>query len=317
MDHKKIKELVQLYACDELEKKEVEIVEDHLLECDECSAEYSSMKQLYFAFTENAPTQVEDNVVHKARENLMDTLRQQSYYKQKQKFSIFDKITNFISSPFRLSLSGAAMIVLGVLVGKLIFNPVLPPLSTGVNIDNLDFNSIDVSNVRFIPSTDKNNDVEILFNNITPVIYKGKINDNNVQNLLARAIITGNNPGVRIKSVNAIAQRAAQNTLIDKNVKKALIEALKIDNNDGVRKQALNVLVNYPVDKDIQEAFLYVLSNDKNPGMRVMAINALGELNSAGRPLTEELFDLLSRKAENDNNSFVRLKAANLIEGKK
>ncbi|MFA8342327.1 MAG: hypothetical protein ACEPO8_05080 [Rhodothermaceae bacterium] len=317
MDHKKIKELVQLYACDELKKKEIEIVEDHLLECDECSAEYSSMKQLYFAFTENAPAQVENHLVNQARENLMDTIREQSVAELKSSDSFFDKIINLISSPVRLSLSGVAMVIFGVFIGKLLLSPALPALSGGVNIDNLDFNSVDVANVKFLPSSNNSNQVEIMFNNVTPVVYKGEITDSKVQNLLARAIVAGNNPGVRIKSVSAIAERATKNSPIDKSVKKALIEALKVDHNAGVRKQALNVLVNYPLDKDIQDAFLFVLSNDKNPGMRVMAINALGELQSAGNPITGELFDLLSTKAESDNNSFVRLKAANLIEGKK
>lgn len=317
MDHKKIKELIQLYACDELEKREIEIVEDHLLECEECSSEYSSMKQLYFAFTENAPPQVEEHVVNQARDNLLNTIVQKTSLQNDEKDSFFDKIISFIASPARLSLSGAAMIIMGVFIGRLFFSSGLPQLPNGSNIDNIDLNSVDVANVKFLPSTENNDEVEILFNNITPVVYKGKMTDKNIQNLLARAIVAGNNPGIRIKSVNAIAEGSSKNSKKDENVKKALIEALKADNNAGVRKEALNVLVSYPLDKDIQTAFLYVLSNDKNPGMRVMAINALGEFKSAGNPITDELFDLLRKKAENDNNSFVRLKAADLIEERK
>lgn len=316
MDHKKIKELVHLYACDELTKKEIEIVENHLLECEECSAEYSSMKQLYFAFTENAPEQVGEHVIHQARETLMDTIYSSTASEEISKVTLFDKMISLISSPLRFSISAAAMIVVGVLIGN-VFSPKMPIISNGSNIDDMDLSSVDVANVRFLPSTGNNGEVEILYNNVTPVVYKGKFNDKTVQDLLARAIVSGNNPGIKIKSLNAFADQSYANTKPNESVKKALIESLKIDNNAGVRKQALNVLINYPFDEDIQSAFLYVLSNDKNPGMRVMAVNALGEFKSAGNPINDKLFDILSKKAENDVNSFVRLKAANLIEGGK
>lgn len=315
MEHSKIKELVQLYACDELSRNEIELVENHLLECEECSKEYSSMKQLYFAFTENSPEPVGEHLINQARENLMETLYQNTNSDEIEKVSLIDKLVTLVSTPLRLSLASAMLLVIGVLIGKFTYAPGMPNLPGGIDLDNPNMKSIDIANVRFIPSGDNGDEVEIFYNNVTPVVYKGSLNDKNVQNLLARAIVAGDNPGIRIKSLNAIAEKSQDNFTPDENVKLALIEALKIDDNAGVRKQALNVLISYPLDSDIQKAFLHVLSNDNNPGLRVMAINALAEMKSQGTPISGELLDILSNKAQNDDNSFVRLKAANLIEG--
>jgi len=315
MKHNKIKELVKLYACDELSKKEIEIVENHLLECEECTNEFASMKQLYFAFTENAPDPAGDHILEQARDNLMDSIFKQTIQNEKIKKPMFDKLFNLISTPVRFSFSAAALLLIGIFAGNLLFNSGYPELR-GDSLDNIDYNSVDISNVKFNQSAN-NNEIEVSFNNITPVTIKGKFEDNKIQQLLAKALVSGNNPGIKIKTLNAFVDQQKKEIKPNKAVKNALIKSLKSDKNDGVRKQALNVLMNYPLDNEIQEAFLSVLSNDLNPGLRVMAINALADDRSQGDPISDELFRVLSKKAESDKNSFVRLKAANLIKGEK
>jgi HEAT repeat protein len=89
---------------------------------------------------------------------------------------------------------------------------------------------------------------------------------------------------------------------------------MKNDGNAAVRKEALAALTRYPADKNITDAFLYVLSNDKNSGLRVASINALADLKQRGELVNDEIKNVLNKKAENDNNNFVRIRAASILQ---
>ena len=127
------------------------------------------------------------------------------------------------------------------------------------------------------------------------------------------ALLTSNNPGTRLKTLNTIASQTDENFIPDPKVKKALITSLKIDDNPAVRREALNVLKKFPYSEDIRDAFLYVLTNDDNSGLRVAAINALSDLSIAGISIDEKIKNELIKRAESDENEFIKLRAASLL----
>jgi HEAT repeat protein len=97
-------------------------------------------------------------------------------------------------------------------------------------------------------------------------------------------------------------------------VKSALISALKNDNNPGVRMESLKTLLNLPFDNEINESLLYVLQHDKNSGLRIAAINGLASATLNGKTMDEQTLKVLNQKVKNDDNEYVRIRAASLLK---
>jgi hypothetical protein len=72
---------------------------------------------------------------------------------------------------------------------------------------------------------------------------KGKLQEPDIQKVLARALIYERNPGVRLQSIAAIS--ASKQNSFDPEIRKVLIDAMIHDENPGVRLQALETLKNY------------------------------------------------------------------------
>jgi hypothetical protein len=164
-----------------------------------------------------------------------------------------------------------------------------------------------IENVRFLDRGDGSGIVEFMFDAVTPVHMRGTIDDPQVQKVLARALLTDDNPGVRLSAVNALG--SAPQLKADSALKFALIKALKSDPNVGVRKQALLALKSMPLDDGIKQAFLAALSSDANPGIRIAAINALDTAINRPGEFDNAVKEVLQRNALNDKNDYVRLKA--------
>lgn len=316
MEHKNYKELLHLYLYDELSGNEKIDLENHMLECNECSSEFESLKQIQQTLVSNAPKKPEGYLLNQAREELFERLNTEIAPAVEQN-GILDKIKDLFTANYKFAFSAAALFIVGLLLGPVVFDsaPVIEKRGQALTSIAPDLSQTNVSNIRLVDMPDAEGNIEIVYEEIKPVSYKGNVNDQLIQALLAKALVTASNPGVRIRSVNTIARQAETSQAPDPVVKNALVDALKIDNNPAVRKTALNVLMKYPFDKDIKDAFLYVLSNDENSGLRVLAINALSNLKMEGQSIDQEIINVLNKRAESDENDFVRLRAANLLLG--
>ena len=170
-----------------------------------------------------------------------------------------------------------------------------------------------ISNIRFIDRNAQNGDVEFTFETITPVRIRGNVNDENVQKVLARALVSDQNAGMRLRAVNMIGtqsdQKQAGAPALDAEVKAALITALLHDRNLGVRKEALNVLKNYLPDPVIVRAFLSVLANEKNTGLKITAINSLDLSKYENQPVNREILEMFKNKAQSDDNNYIKIRA--------
>jgi len=89
---------------------------------------------------------------------------------------------------------------------------------------------------------------------------------------------------------------------------------LKSDDNAAVRKEALYSLMQFPYDEEIRDGLLNTLSNDKNSGLRVAAINALADIKTKGISLDEVIRKTLNKKADQDDNDFVKIRSASLLK---
>ena len=323
MNIEKFIEQAHLYLMDELTNEEKVEFENAMMENDEFRNEFDSIKQLYETITENRPAEVDEKLLVSARNSLMRAVRAEAD-KVPAKNKILEWLKNIFVVNYKFALGGAGMMVMGVFIGYLFFSTGIVQRSIintphSIDIDKVESGvesgDVKITNIRIPTSLTGKGQIEVSFDAIKPISYKGNADDPFIQKLLASSLVTEKNPGLRLRTVNTIAnQLETQTTKVDPKVKNALVTALKVDNNPAVRREALNALIRFPFDNDIRDAYLFVLSNDHNSGMRVAAINALAQLKVDGTSLDEKILNVLNRKAENDESDFIRLRAASLVQ---
>ena len=168
-----------------------------------------------------------------------------------------------------------------------------------------------ITNLEFINSDFEKGEVEIVYDQITPVKVKGNVNDAEIQKVLAQSLIDNENPGVRLKTVSAILSEKGTRT--SNMFKEALIKAMMYDDNPGVRKEAMNALCNLQFDDQIRDAMIHVLQNDKNSGLRIQAINCLDVKNDLQKITDPNTINVLKKKMEEDENSYIKLRAKTIL----
>ncbi|MEX2117853.1 MAG: HEAT repeat domain-containing protein [Bacteroidota bacterium] len=321
MNHELFKSWLQLLVIDELESTDREALEAHLAGCNECRSELGELRNLRTAVAGQRFT-VTDSLLQEARQELRAALRIE---RSRVPFwsGIMGRIDDLLAPWAKISVAGAAMVATGFFAGYLAFSGD-PSGGGGIAIktvsDEADVTRGEarITNVRFDDSDASDGEIEFSFDAVSPVRVKGSPNDPGIQSVLTRALITEENPGVRLRTVSAITSQIEINTgtpdAADNDVKRALIEAMKFDDNPGVRKEALRALAKFPFDELIKEGLLYVLSKDKSEGLRVDAINSLGAVRSQITASDDRLLDILQKRVETDNNRYVRTRARAVLE---
>lgn len=320
MNKEKFIEQAQLYLMDELNQSEKIEFENLIMENEELKREFDSIKQMFESFTTSRPEEVDEKLLVSARNNLMRSIRNEAV-KETASEKILKWLKNIFIVNYKLSFGSLTLVVIGVFVGYFLFyssNQQIATVSKSVDLDNISQYETGVSNIRIPNPFLKGGEIEVIFGGTggtSPISYKGTADDPIIQRALATALVTQENPGLKLRTVNTLASTVQSDQFIpDPKVKSALITAMKNDKNPAVRREALNVLQKFSFDQEIRDAYLYVLSNDSNSGLRVAAINALANLKVHGNSLDEKIINVLNKKAENDDSDFIRLRAASLIK---
>jgi hypothetical protein len=328
MKHTQFKDWLHLSVVGELGDEEKELLDNHLRNCSSCRAELARLKEFTSAIAGHKPVDVSDELLQEAREQLRVALLERRL--RQPLFEHFvESLREFAVRGYRRGFGGIAMSMLGVFIGYLVFShpraveeqatrfepPVIQrAVETGSTGESFTQGATRTSNVHLIDSDGSDGIVEFTFDAVTPMHVRGNINDEKVQKVLARALITEDNAGVRLRTVNAIASQLPGQKSPDPGTKSALISALKGDQNPGVRQEALRVLLRYRFDADIREALVYTLMHDKNSGMRIAAINGLATASVDGYHMNQDILDSLKRKVQSDNNNYVRRQARTVLE---
>lgn len=320
MNHKTFREQIELYLHEELSPEQRTSFERHLRECPGCSAEVEQLTKLDATVRiHRRPVVVDDRLLQEARQQLRAALRAE---RSRPSFSLrvrelFDRVPGL---NYRVLLGGAAMLVGGVLIGRTFLAPSASYVSLPPRVEPIAVSTAPageeprIVNLQFNQTDAGNGEVDFTFDAVTPVHMRGNINDEKVQAVLAHALVTEQNPGVRLRSVNMLASKAERLNPPDPKVKGALVSALKSDENPAVRREALRVLKGFPFDNQVREAFLYMLVHDKNPGLRIAAINSLDSARVQTREAGPDLLEVLKEKMRNDNNNYVRIRAKEVLE---
>lgn len=312
MRHEQYKKWLPLSMYDELETNQRRLLNDHLLSCSECRTELEELKRLHAALDRTPAVEVTDDLLREARQELRAALRHERT-RQAGWQRAWESLT-FFSPGYRFALGTGLAVAFGIVIGYVAFSP-----SSGVQERDVSLvagmpathDGTRITNVRFIDADGTDGSIEFAFDAVAPVRIKGNINDERVQKILTHAILNDQNPGTRLRSVNAFANQELKQP--DRELKAALIGALKSDENPGVRKEALRVLQSFPFDDEIKNAFLHVLVHDKNSGLRIAAINSLDSARAVGHA-DQQVLNVMKERMESDDNSYVRFRAKSVIQ---
>ena len=161
-----------------------------------------------------------------------------------------------------------------------------------------------IAGIRSIIPDPGSRKVEIQYDTVQPEKVEGSIDDPRIQQLLLFAARSNYNAGVRMDSVDLLAQRPE-----DRQVRDALIFALRYDANPGVRLKALDGLGPYVEnDTSVRNAVLEALLNDSNPGVRSEAIMLLKSVKADAT--VRQALQQLSRQ---DKNKFIRSESQRVL----
>ena len=317
MKHNDYKELLHFSFYDELNEEERRVLDDHVKTCGDCREEAEELRKLSTLFERGQRFAITDQMLNEARRELRVALRLEQ---SRRPFwvGILGQIDALASPIARYTLGGAAMLVLGLAAGYLLFKSPeaigVSGISQSVGQGSAQSTGPTITNFRFIGQPLQGSDVEFTFDMVTPVHMKGSVNDAAVQRVLAQALMNDQNPGARLRTVSAIAEQGEALKSSDKEIKTALLDAVKSDPNVGVRKQALQALKRFPLDGEVKDALIFVLKNEENPGIRIEAIAYLQSPEFSRQLVDKNLLDVLKEKMQSDNNNYVRTRAKHFYE---
>ena len=307
MEHKKFEEMLILYSWNELKKDERNEFERHMLGCNSCKNELEELSKFHGMIKTNLTEELDENALFESRQELLAEIRNLN----RKKFK-FIRIWEYLTTPTSVSLRFAyslASVAILFTIGYFIFFKSTD--SKGQVTNDIAKVESSITNLEFINSDFEKGEVEITYDQITPMKVKGNVNDAEIQKVLAQSLIDNENPGVRLKTVNAILSEKGTRT--SNMFKEALIKAMMYDDNPGVRKEAMNALCNLQFDDQIRDAMIHVLQNDKNSGLRVQAINCLDVKNDLQKITDPNTINVLKKKMEEDENSYIKLRAKTIL----
>jgi hypothetical protein len=307
MNHNEYREKLPLLIYGDLGKEEQKELRLHLERCELCTGELAELEKLQSTVDVAALPKASEQLLNEARLELRAALRLERSRKT-WKDIWTERLQGYLPI-FRLSFATMASLAFGIFIGYKAIRPqpVPPPLTQTAKRAPVIQGDMQITNVKFSDADAADGNVEFTFEAVTPMKYKGSINDPDIQKVLTYALVNEQNPGIRLHAVNAL--NARQLGKPDAAIKGALIQALTTDENPGVRIEALTALQKFETDEDIKQAFLHVLVNDKNAAMRIAAITSI----ETERLMDQEVVKVL-REAQTDEEDYVRLKAKWLIQ---
>ncbi len=316
MTHDRFIEWLYLVRTDELDPADRQALEDHLRTCTDCRAEKERLDAFSSTLQRTRPVGITDELLTEARQQFRNALRA-----ERLRRSWWEHVWEFLSVPiprYAAAVGGAAVLIVGFFGGYLMVRSgqedaaPLPVLQTN-GVSSFSDEMTRVVNLQFLDSDASDGEVEFVFELVRPARMRGRLDDPAVQRVLAQALVSDRNPGVRLRSVVTLAAQVPEQK-IDPEIKAALIAAVKTDDNAAVRKEALLLLARLPVDEAIKQALLHVLEFDRNAGLRIEAVKVLETLHARSEFADDAFLRALQETMAKEENNFIQIRAKALFE---
>ena len=300
-----VKQNITLYIYDELPDDARHELEQHTERCAGCATELKHAREFRGLLTEVFPaSDPTPNLLAASRMRLSDALESaEPAQRWRWTLDLAGWLHQVRFAPalalvlLMIGFAGGVMAtyqVVGQRTSTVAENPKQPSVPSQASI----------AGIKSIIPDPGSRKVEIQYDTVQPEKVEGTIDDPRIQQLLLFAARSNYNAGVRMDSVDLLAQRPE-----DRQVRDALIFALRYDNNPGVRLKALDGLGPYVQnDTSVRNAVLEALLNDSNPGVRSEAIMLLKSVKADAA--VRQALQQLSRQ---DKNKFIRSESQRVL----
>jgi hypothetical protein len=300
-----VRENIVLQVYGELADDARHELEQHVARCADCAAELKAEQEFHELLAQDRASDPTPNLLTSSRMRLQEALEtaQQGTFWSRLPFDPVNWLRQVRFSPALAS----AILIFGFAGGVLAAYKVTPhaKLDQGPAITPppvvSDASIAGISSIVQDPGT---NQVSIKYNAVSTQEVQGSLTDQKIQQLLLYAARNNYNSGVRVDSVDLLAQRSS-----DMQVREALIYALQNDTNPGVRLKSLDALGNYVKDDtNVRDAVLRALVNDSNSGVRIEALRLIEPVKADG-----SVRGVLMALAAKDQSTYIKSQARTML----
>jgi HEAT repeat protein/putative zinc finger protein len=302
-----VRENIVLHVYGELADDARHELEQHVVRCADCAAELKAEQHFFELLSQDRAADPSPNLLASSRMRLQEGLETAEQGKWWSRLA-FDPANWLRQVRFSPALAAAILIVgfAGGVGGTYKFyeaqsrtpktvgpgTPAQTPAEAAI---------AGIDSITPVPGTDQ---VTIKYNTVSTQQTQGSLSDQQIQQLLLYAARNNYNSGVRVDSVDLLAQRSS-----DMQVREALIYALQNDTNPGVRLKSLTALGNYvKSDTNVRDAVLRALVNDENSGVRIEALRLIEPVKADG-----SVRGVLMALAAKDQSTYIKSQARTML----
>ena len=299
-----VQQNITLYLYGELADDARHELEQHVARCQVCAAELAGQREFQAQLNALPMEEPSASFLAAARMRLQEALEQTNPYRAWYHRFAFDPSAWLRQVRFSPALAMVIFMVgfgggLGAMYQSMRHNQggIVAPQTEN-------FQGAAIGGVTAIERDPSNNTVKVQYDRVMPGSVQGDINDPHVKDLLLFAAKSDENSGVRLNSVDALAEKSD-----DPRVRETLTYALRYDSNPGVRLHSLEGLSNFVKDDiRVRNAVLEALLNDSNLGVRSGALHALEPVKADSSVRTA-----LQQMAKEDPSEYIRTESKRLL----
>ncbi len=306
-----VRENIVLQAYGELADDARHELEQHVARCADCAAELKAEQDFHALLAQDraADPLLRDpspNLLAASRMRLqeaLETAKQGSFWSR----LAFDPANWLLQMKFSPALA-AAILMVGFVGGigtmREISRNTTTAAVSGVPNQPAVPTEASIASISSIVQDPGTNQVSIKYNTVSTQEAQGSLNDQKIQQLLLYAARNNYNSGVRVDSVDLLAQKTG-----DMQVREALMYTLQNDTNPGVRLKSLDALGNYVKnDTNVRDAVLRALVNDGNSGVRIEALRLIEPVKADG-----SVRGVLMALAAKDQSTYIKSQARTML----
>ena len=296
-----VRQNITLHLYGELADDARHELEQHVARCQSCAVELAEQREFQTQMNVLPVEEPSASFLAAARMRLQESLEQTSPHRAWYQRIAFDPAAWLRQVRFSPALAMVIFMVgfgggLGAMYQSTRHNtPVTSPP---------DYTGAAIGGITSIEKDPTNNTVKVQYDRVMPGSVQGSMDDPKVKDLLQYAVKTDENGGVRLNSVDMLADKTD-----DPRVRETLTYALRYDSNPGVRLHSLEGLAAFVKDDiRVRNAVLESLLNDSNLGVRSGALHALEPVkaDSSVRMALEQL-------AKEDPSDYIRSESKRVL----
>jgi anti-sigma factor RsiW len=300
-----VRQNITLHVYGELADDARHELEQHVARCADCAAELKAEQAFHGLLSQDRAADPSPNLLAASRMRLQEALEtaKQGGLLHRLAFDPANWLRQVRFSPALAS----AILILGFAGGVGTTYKLYGTHATASVADQRtqqpvsDASIAGISSIVQVPGSDQ---ISIKYNTLATQQAQGSLNDQQIQQLLLYAARNNYNSGLRVDSVDLLAQNPG-----DMKVREALIYTLQNDTNPGVRLKSLDALGNYvKTDTNVRDAVLRALVNDTNSGVRIGALRLLEPVKADG-----SVRGVLIALAAKDQNQYIKSQARTLL----